>query len=65
MSKPRYFHANVQMYIRLDNEASDPEVTLNGALQLMEDQMGNIACDTSDIQIVRIPKKAAPKELKP
>jgi len=62
--KPRYFKTMVLIYIRLDMAESDPYRTLNGALQFMEDQMGNIYAATRDIECVQIARKEAPKELK-
>lgn len=63
-TKPRFYKLIVPIYVRLDHETSDPVVTLNSALQGMEDQIGNVFADTSLITWVQVKKKDAPEELK-
>ena len=63
-NKPRYFYAMVPIWIRLDSAASNPYVTLNGALQFMEDGMGNIYASTTEVELSQLHKSIVPREIK-
>ncbi len=61
-TKPRYFYANVPIYFRLDSELSDPQVTLNGMMQYMEDNEGCVYADSLEVKCIQIKRRDVPKK---